>query len=275
MTIDAALLAIVVAFLLPLRLVSLGLRLACGRHSTSARHLRRSCAALAVAAALLAVIFALPRDQARECAAPVASVSSGGDDFGGFREELRSEVEQLKLQLARLESLWDSKSKVVDEKLDPLEEENDRVVRAMELDIQSLINEQENIKIQESLCSSYFGDSIKAIENEVPPTLRKMLDVFAHVPTKIGLLVQILKDGSRKMNSDIWTVSKDTTEKVEGLHSAIKKVQVIADEWVKMNSTINRIWSFTKETEKRVEGLYSDLKKGFKQTKRKVPFWRD
>ena len=45
------------------------------------------------------------------------------------------------------ESLWDSKSKVVDEKLDPLEEENDRVVRAMELDIQSLINEQENIKV--------------------------------------------------------------------------------------------------------------------------------
>lgn len=39
------------------------------------------------------------------------------------------------------------------------------------------------------------------------------------------------------------------------------QVQVIADEWVKANSTINRIWSFTKETEKRVEGLYSDLKK--------------
>ena len=39
------------------------------------------------------------------------------------------------------------------------------------------------------------------------------------------------------------------------------QVQVIADEWVKMNSTTNRIWSFTKETEKRVEGLYSDLKK--------------
>ncbi|XP_066308450.1 uncharacterized protein [Miscanthus floridulus] len=253
MTVDAALLAIVVAFLLPLRLVSLGLRLASGHHSTSARHLGRSCAALAVAAALLAVIFALPRDHARECAAPVASVYSGGDDDGGFREELRSEVEQLKLQLARLESLWDSKPKVVDEKLDPLEEENGRVMRAMELDIQSLINEQENIKIQELLCSSYFGDSIKAMENEV----------------------QILKDGSRKMNSDILTVAKDTTEKVEALHSAIKKVQVIADEWVKMNSTINRIWSFTKETEQRVEGLYSDLKKGFKQTKRKVPFWRD
>jgi hypothetical protein len=45
------------------------------------------------------------------------------------------------------ESVWDSKSKAVDEKLDPLEEENGRVMRAMELDIQSLINEQENIKV--------------------------------------------------------------------------------------------------------------------------------
>ncbi|AQK90257.1 hypothetical protein ZEAMMB73_Zm00001d008606 [Zea mays] len=112
-------------------------------------------------------------------------------------------------------------------------------MRAMALDVQSLINERENIKIQESLCSSYFGNSIKEMENEV----------------------QILKDGSRKMNSDISSVAKDTAEKVEVLHSAIEKVQVIADEWVKMNYTINRIWSFTKETEKRVEGLYSDLMK--------------
>lgn len=253
MTADAALLAIIVAFLLPLRLVSLGLSLASGRHGTSSRRVRRSCAALAVAAALLAVIFALPRDHVRECAAPIASVSSAGDDDGGFREELRLEVEQLKQQLARLESLWDSKSKAVDDKLDSLEEDNGRVMRAVALDVQSLINERENIKIQESLCSSYFGNSIKEMENEV----------------------QILKDGSRKMNSDISSVAKDTTEKVEVLHSAIEKVQVIADEWVKMNYTINRIWSFTKETEKRVEGLYSDLMKGFKQTKRKVPFWRD
>jgi hypothetical protein len=49
------------------------------------------------------------------------------------------------------------------------------------------------VQIQESLCSSYFCDSIKAMENEVPPTLRKMLDVFAHVPTKIGLLVSLDK----------------------------------------------------------------------------------
>jgi len=32
------------------------------------------------------------------------------------------------------------------------------------------------------------------------------------------------------------------------------------------------MWSFAKDTEKKVEDLYSDMKKGFKQTKKKVPF---
>jgi hypothetical protein len=45
------------------------------------------------------------------------------------------------------ESLWDSKSKAVDDKLDSLEEDNGRVMRAMALDVQSLINERENIKV--------------------------------------------------------------------------------------------------------------------------------
>ncbi|CAN6231433.1 unnamed protein product [Urochloa humidicola] len=292
MTVDAALLAAVVAFLLPLRLVSLALRLASKGSGASARHLRRSSATLAVAGVLLAVIFALPRDRAGECAVPAAAVVDG--------EGLRSEVEQLKLKLARLESLWDSNSKAVDEKGgtlgkvidkkgDPLEEEDGRVMRAMGLDIQSLINEQENIKMQESLCSSYFGDNIKAMEDEV----------------------RLIKDESRKMNSDIhsvWSLAKDTTEKVEALHSDIKKGQVLTDDLGKMNSSINRLWSFVKNTEKKVEGLcfdikkvqritgewgktnfnrmwsfakdtekkvedlYSDIKKGFKQTKKKVPF---
>ncbi|CAL4888095.1 unnamed protein product [Urochloa decumbens] len=290
MTVDAALLAAVVAFLLPLRLVSLALRLASKGRGASARHVRRSSAALAVAGALLAVIFALPRDRPGECAVPVAAVVDG--------EGLRSEVEQLKLQLARLESLWDSNSKafengntpgkVIDKKGDPLEEDG-RVMRAMGLDIQSLINEQENIKMQESLCSSYFGDNIKAMEDEV----------------------RLIKDKSIKMNSDIhsvWSLAKDTTEKVEALHSDIKKGQVLTDDLGKMNSSINRLWSFVKNTEKKVEGLcfdikkvqritgewgktnfnrmwsfakdtekkvedlYSDIKKGFKQSKKKVPF---
>ncbi|CAL4888096.1 unnamed protein product [Urochloa decumbens] len=280
MTVDAALLAAVVAFLLPLRLVSLALRLASKGRGASARHVRRSSAALAVAGALLAVIFALPRDRPGECAVPVAAVVDG--------EGLRSEVEQLKLQLARLESLWDSNSKafengntpgkVIDKKGDPLEEDG-RVMRAMGLDIQSLINEQENIKMQESLCSSYFGDNIKAMEDEV----------------------RLIKDKSIKMNSDIhsvWSLAKDTTEKVEALHSDIKKGQVLTDDLGKMNSSINRLWSFVKntekkvqritgewgktnfnrmwsfakDTEKKVEDLYSDIKKGFKQSKKKVPF---
>ncbi|CAL5058570.1 unnamed protein product [Urochloa decumbens] len=280
MTVDAALLAAVVAFLLPLRLVSLALRLASKGRGASAPHLRRSSAALAVAGVLLAVIFALPRDRPGECAVPVAAVVDG--------EGLRSEVEQLKLQLARLESLWDSNSKafengntpgkVIDKKGDPLEEDG-RVMRAMGLDIQSLINEQENIKMQESLCSSYFGDNIKAMEDEV----------------------RLIKDESIKMNSDIhsvWSLAKDTTEKVEALHSDIKKGQVLTDDLGKMNSSINRLWSFVKntekkvqritgewgktnfnrmwsfakDTEKKVEDLYSDIKKGFKQSKKKVPF---
>ncbi|OEL33214.1 hypothetical protein BAE44_0005767 [Dichanthelium oligosanthes] len=296
MTVDAALLAAVVAFLLPLRLISFAIRLASKGHSTSARHLRRSCAALAIAAALLSVIFALPRDRAGDCAVPVATVVDG--------DELRSEVEQLKLQLARLESLLDDNSKALDKKGDtlekaldkkgdPLEEEDGRVMRAMGLDIQSLINEQENIKIQESLCSSYFGDNIKAMEDEV----------------------RLIKDESRKMTSDIhsvWSLAKDTTEKVEALHSDIKKVYfsrllflfIMPMPWLpcdhalllliyiglllsrtalhtnlpswssyvhtmqgdklgKMNSNINRLWSFVKDTEKKDEGLCSDIKKVF------------
>ncbi|KAL6646768.1 hypothetical protein ACP70R_015462 [Stipagrostis hirtigluma subsp. patula] len=293
MTVDAAILAVVLAFLLPLRLASLVLRLA-SPGGASAGHIRRSSAALAIAAALLAVIFALPRDRATECAAPIAVADGGGE--GGFREEMRSEVEQLKLQLARLESLLDRNSKALDEKGDALEkdghiiramgldiqslingqenmklqlarleslwdnnskapcEEDGHLMRALELDIQSLINEKENLK--ESLCQSYSDKSIKAMENEV----------------------QILKDQSRKMNSDIynvWSLANDTVERVEGLHSDIKKVQVMTDEWWKMNSNINRILSFGKDTEKRVETLFSDIKKSFKQTKRKVPFWKD
>ncbi|KAG2650637.1 uncharacterized protein LOC120655607 isoform X1 [Panicum virgatum] len=244
MTVDAVLLAAVVAFLLPLRLISLALRLASKGRGTSGRHLRRSCAALAVAGALLAVIFALPRDRAGQCAVPVPAVVDG--------EGLRSEVTQLKLQLARLESLWDNNLKAFDEKGDSLEkaidkkgdhlEEDGRVMRAMGLDIQSLIDEQENGKMQESFCSSYFGDNIKAMEDEV----------------------RLIKDESRKMNSvinSVWSLAKDATEKVEALHCDIKKSQVITDEWGRMNSSINKLWSFVRNTEKKVEGLCSDIKK--------------
>uniref|UniRef100_A0A0E0DYK0 Uncharacterized protein n=1 Tax=Oryza meridionalis TaxID=40149 RepID=A0A0E0DYK0_9ORYZ len=197
MRIDAAILAAVVAFLFPLRLLSLLARLSL---TGSAGDLRRPCAAFALSAVLLAAIFALPRDHARECAA--ASVVVPDDGEGAFRGEVRSDIEQLKLQLVRLESMWDNNSKPLDGKTDALEEEDGEVVRAMGMDIQSLINEHENIK--ESLCGSYSDNTIKAMEKEV----------------------QILIDESRKMESSIykmWSFAKQTEKRVEDLYSDVKK----------------------------------------------------
>uniref|UniRef100_A0A0E0JYW8 Uncharacterized protein n=1 Tax=Oryza punctata TaxID=4537 RepID=A0A0E0JYW8_ORYPU len=272
MRIDAAILAAVVAFLLPLRLLSLLARLTL---TGSAGDLRRSCAAFAVSAALLAAIFALPRDHAGECAA--ASIAVPDDGEVGFRGEVRSDIEQLKLQLARLESLWDNNSKPLDGKTDALEEGGE-VVRAMELDIQSLINEQENIKA--SFCGSYSDNTIKAMEKEIQILMdesRKMNSNIHNIwsmakdtDNRVGALhsdvkmVQVLMDESRHMNSNVrelWSLAKDTERRVEALHSDMQKVQILIDESRKMESSIYKMWSFAKQTEKRVEDLYSDVKK--------------
>jgi DNA repair exonuclease SbcCD ATPase subunit len=314
MTVDAAILAVVVAFLLPLRLLSLALRFATSGTGSSAGGLRRSCAALALTAALLAAIFALPRDHARECAAPTG-VADGGREEGAFHEELRAEVEQLNLQLARFESLWYNNSKVLDDEGGALEEKDGRVIRALGFDVQSLIDTQEDIKN----CAAPGGDvdvgrdevavheELRTEVEQLKLQLARLGDALeekdAHVMRALGLdvqflidaqenikeslynsyddsikamenEVQIIKDELRKMYSDIYNVqslTKDTTERVEALHSDIKKIQVITDEWGKINSNINRAWSFAKDTEKKVEDLYSDIKKGFKRTKRKMP----
>uniref|UniRef100_A0A0D9VF83 Uncharacterized protein n=1 Tax=Leersia perrieri TaxID=77586 RepID=A0A0D9VF83_9ORYZ len=286
--VDAAILAGVVVFLLPLRLLSLALRL---KSTCNAGDLRRSCAAFAVTAALLAAIFALPRDhhgaKARECAA-AAAVPDDGE--GGFRGEVRSDIEQLKRQLARLESLWDNNSKPLDGKNDALEEDGE-VVRAMGLDIQSLINEQVNIK--ESFCGSFSSDNtIKAMEKEVQILLeesRKMnsdihniwsmaKDTDKRVEALHSDVKMVLLDESRQMNSnfhELWSLARDTERRVEALHSDMKKVQILIDESRKMESSMYKMWSFAKQTEKRVEDLYSDVKRGFKQKKIKVPSWMD
>ena len=97
MSVDSAILAVVVAFLLPLRLLSLVSRL---NSSGSAVDLRRSYTAFAIAAALLSAIFALPRDhvcRTGHCGVPV---SDAGED--GMGREVRLEIEHLKLQLNRL-----------------------------------------------------------------------------------------------------------------------------------------------------------------------------
>ncbi|XP_006647199.2 uncharacterized protein LOC102711771 [Oryza brachyantha] len=289
MRVDAAILAVVVAFLLPLRLLSLLVRL---KSTGTAGDLRRSCTSLAIAAALLAAIFALPRDlnsgQARECA---AAVHDDGDAGGGLRGEVWSDIEQLKLQLARLESLWDNNSKPLDRKSDALEEDVE-IVRAMGLDIQSLIDEQENIK--ESFCGSHSDKNIKAMEEEVQnlsDESRKMNSNIHNIWSMVKdtdkrvealhsdvKMVQVLLDEPRQMNSDVrelWLLAKDTERRVEALHSDMKKVQILIDESRKMESSMYKMWSFAKQTEKRVEDLYSDVKKGFKQKGIKVPSWMD
>jgi len=89
----------------------------------------------------------------------------------------------------------------------------------------------------------------------------------------IQLQSQVITDDWGRMNSSInrlWSFVRNTDKKVEGLCSDIKKVQIITGEWAR--TKFNRMWSFAKDTEKKVEDLYSDMKKGFKQTKKKVPF---
>ncbi|VAH08299.1 unnamed protein product [Triticum turgidum subsp. durum] len=140
MRVDSAILAVVVAFLLPLRLLSLCARL---NSSGSAGDLRRSCSALAIAAALLATFFALPRHDGGRTGQCATSVGSPWEE--GTGREVRLEIEQLKLQLYRLESLWENKSKAPDDKGDASEEDAE-FVKATGLDIQALIKEQENIK---------------------------------------------------------------------------------------------------------------------------------
>ena len=274
MRVDSAILAVVVAFLLPLRLLSLFARL---KSSGSAGDLRRSCTALAIAAALLATFFALPRyDGGRtgQCTAPVGFAWEEGTG-----REVRLEIEQLKLQLNRLESLWENNSKAPDDKGDASEEDAE-FVKAMGLDIQALIKEQENIK--ESLWSS--GDTIKSVENEVrilAAESRKMNSDIYNVwslandtEKTVEALhsdvqkAQIIMDESRKMNSNahqIWSLAKDTAKKVESLYTDVAKVQSVIDISKKMESNIHKAWSYAKQTEKRVEDIYSDVKKGFKK----------
>ncbi|XP_037476650.1 uncharacterized protein LOC119354047 [Triticum dicoccoides] len=268
MRVDSAILAVVVAFLLPLRLLSLCARL---NSSGSAGDLRRSCSALAIAAALLATFFALPRHDGGRTGQCATSVGSPWEE--GTGREVRLEIEQLKLQLYRLESLWENKSKAPDDKGDASEEDAE-FVKAMGLDIQALIKEQENIK--ESLWSS--GDTIVRIlaaeSRKMNSDIYNVWSLANDTEKTVEALhsdvqkAQIIMDESRKMNSNahqIWSLAKDTAKKVESLYTDVAKVQSVIDISKKMESNIHKAWSYAKQTEKRVEDIYSDVKKGFKK----------
>ncbi|XP_047090283.1 uncharacterized protein LOC124702204 isoform X2 [Lolium rigidum] len=281
MRVDSAILAVVVAFLIPLRLLSFVVRL---NTSGSAGDLRRSCTAFAIAAALLAVIFGLPRDHVGQTGHCVASVTNTGEDGMGL--EVRLEIEQLKLQLNRLESLWETNSKASDGKGHG-SDEGDEVVKAMELDIQALIKEQENIKAmlvkmhtEWENNSKASGDKGHVSEEDVGVVKAIGLDIQALIKEQENIKellrnsestiksvtneVLILAAESRKMNSDIyniWSLANDTEKTVEALHSDVKKVQVLTDESRKLGSSIRQVWSLAKDTGKKVEALYADIEK--------------
>uniref|UniRef100_A0ACD5YGE8 Uncharacterized protein n=1 Tax=Avena sativa TaxID=4498 RepID=A0ACD5YGE8_AVESA len=281
MRVDSAILAIVVAFLLPLRLLSLVARL---NSSGSAGDLRRSCTALTIAAALLAAIFALPRDHVGGAGHCGASVSDAGED--GMGREVRLEIEQLKLQLNRLESFQENNSKASDDK-GRVSEEDGEVVKAVGLEIQALIKEQENIKaILVKMHTEWENNSKASIdkghvsEEDVEVVKAMGLDIQALIKEQENIKellwssdstiksvtneVLILAAESRKMNSDvynIWSLANDTEKTVEALHSDVKKVQVLTDESRNLGSSIRQVWSLAKDTGKKVEALYADIEK--------------
>ncbi|KAM0883471.1 hypothetical protein ACQ4PT_031616 [Festuca glaucescens] len=290
MRVDSAIIAVVVAFLLPLRLLSFVVRL---NTSGSAGDLRRSCTAFAIAAALLAVIFALPRDHIGRTGHCVASVTN--------TEEVRLEIEQLKLQLNRLESFWENNSKASDDK-GHASEEDVEVVKAIGLDIQALIKEQENIKFKQMPCSlrAAISDNLRVGRGRATGGTGAGVLVLAAESRKMNSdiyniwslandtektvealhsdvkKVQVLTDESRKLGSSIhqvWSLAKDTGKKVEALYADIEKVQIVSDMSRKMESNMHKMWSYAKQTEKRVEDLYSDVKTGFKKNGPKIPFW--
>jgi len=201
--------------------------------------------------------------------------------------ELRSEIEQLKLQLNRLESFWENNSKASDDRGRVSDEDVD-VVKAMGLDIQALIKEQENIK--ELLWSS--DSTIKSVTNEVrilvEESRKTNSDIYSiwslanNTEKTVEALhsdvekVQVLTHESRKLGTSVrqvWLLAKDTGKKVEALYADIEKVQIVSDISGKMESNMHKMWSYAKQTEKRVEDLYSDVKKDLKKKGAKLPFW--
>ncbi|XP_066318359.1 uncharacterized protein [Miscanthus floridulus] len=125
------------ALLLPLHLLSAALR---PRFScTSAAPLRwaRSAAALLAVASLVTAICAMP-----DAGANVEA------DADADADALRLEIEALRQEVARLESLLESNVKTLDSKASILEEDN-KLNEAMEREIQLLMNEPDSTKVRQ------------------------------------------------------------------------------------------------------------------------------
>ncbi|CAN6244109.1 unnamed protein product [Urochloa humidicola] len=195
---EASLLA--VALLLPLRLVSLALRPSFSHPSAAGPRRARSAVALLAVAALVSAIFAVPGGHA---------VPAAGDDA----DALRSEIEALRLKVAQLESLLEENTNTLNSKASILEEDN-KLIEAMEHDIQLLIGGPETTK--DSRIKSYSAGNIKSMEDEVQQLQHEI--------------------GKLNKNSDtIESLARDTERKVDTLSSEVKKIEdIIAEQWIQI-----------------------------------------
>ncbi|RCV06109.1 hypothetical protein SETIT_1G137400v2 [Setaria italica] len=191
-----------VALLLPVRLLSLALRPCFSHSSTAAPRRARAAAALLAVAALVSAICAVPDAGTR----PV--VATGAD-----ADALRSEIEALRLKIAQLESLLEENTKTLNSKASILEEDN-KLIEAMECDIQLLIDGPESTK--DSKSKSYSAGNIKSMEDEVQQLQQEV--------SKIN-----------KNSDTIESLARDTERRVETLSSEVKKIEdIIAEQWIQI-----------------------------------------
>ncbi|KAG2650470.1 uncharacterized protein LOC120655532 isoform X4 [Panicum virgatum] len=170
--------------LLPLRLLS---------HALRPRFSHPSAAALLTAAALVSAICAVPDAGARAGIATSADAES---------DALRSEIEALRLKVAQLESLLEENTNTLNSKSSILEEDN-KLIEAMERDIQLLMDGPESTK--DSKIKSYSAGNIKSMEDEVQQLQQEV--------SKIN-----------KNSDTIESLARDTERRVETLGSEVKKM---------------------------------------------------
>ncbi|KAG2650640.1 uncharacterized protein LOC120655610 isoform X4 [Panicum virgatum] len=174
---------LVMVLLLPLRLLS---------HALRPRFSHPSAAALLTAAALVSAICAVPDAGARAGIATSADAES---------DALRSEIEALRLKVAQLESLLEENTNTLNSKSSILEEDN-KLIEAMERDIQLLMDGPESTK--DSKIKSYSAGNIKSMEDEVQQLQQEV--------SKIN-----------KNSDTIESLARDTERRVETLGSEVKK----------------------------------------------------
>ncbi|XP_072148862.1 uncharacterized protein [Setaria viridis] len=193
-----------VALLLPVRLLSLALRPCFSHSSTAAPRRARAAAALLAVAALVSAICAVPDAGTR----PVVATGADAD-----ADALRSEIEALRLKIAQLESLLEENTKTLNSKASILEEDN-KLIEAMECDIQLLIDGPESTK--DSKSKSYSAGNIKSMEDEVQQLQQEV--------SKIN-----------KNSDTIESLARDTERRVETLSSEVKKIEdIIAEQWIQI-----------------------------------------